>query len=161
MTHLYTTLKGVPVEPTECHLLQFDGGAVPNPGEACGAAVIFSGMPRVSVFEGGIYLEKATNNQAEYTGLLYGLQNALKLGITRLIIEGDSQLVVLQVSQKWNVHNETLKDYHRQIKELLEKFMYVGIRHVLRAYNKVADALTDEGIRKKCSFVLIKNVYNK
>jgi len=153
----YITLTGVPAEAGHCHLLQFDGGAVPNPGEACGAAVIFSAEPRISVFEGGTYLEKATNNQAEYIGLLYGLRTAVKMGIKSLIIEGDSQLVVFQVSRKWNVHNETLKGYHRCVHDLLANFEYVGIRHVLRAHNKLADALTGEGIRRKASFVLVKN----
>ena len=157
----YTTLTGVPVETVHCHLLQFDGGAVPNPGEGCGAAVIFSPEPRVCVFEGGTYLEKATNNQAEYIGLLFGLRTAVKMGIKSLIIEGDSQLIVFQVSRKWNVNNENLKTYHTNVQTLLSNFEYVGIRHVLRAHNKVADALTGEGIRRKGSFVLIKNAYNK
>lgn len=154
----YTTLVGSACNKELCYLLQFDGGAVPNPGEGCGAAVIFSPEPRVSVFKGGTYLEKATNNQAEYIGLLFGLQTAVKMGITRIIIEGDSQLVVFQVSRKWNVNNEHLKMYHTNIQTLLSNFEYVGIRHVLRAYNKVADALTGEGIRRKCSFVLVKNL---
>jgi ribonuclease HI len=154
----YTTLTGVPVEAARCHLLQFDGGAVPNPGEGCGAAVIYSEEPRIFVFKGGTYLEKATNNQAEYIGLLFGLRIAVKAGVSRLLIEGDSQLVVFQVSRKWNVNNETLKGYHTVIHDLLSNFEYVGIRHVPRAYNKVADELSDEGIRRKSSFVLVKNV---
>ena len=150
----YTTLVGVPHDAEDCCLVQFDGGAVPNPGKAFGAAAILSeGVPRTVVLKGGIYLPSATNNQAEYTGLLFGLNQAFQLGIKYLLIEGDSQLVVMQVSRKWNVRNEALMSYHKSARELLTLFKYVGIRYIPRAQNALADSLADEGIQREKSFI--------
>jgi ribonuclease HI len=150
----YTTLSGTPVSSEDCCILQFDGGAVPNPGKAFGAGAILSeGNPRRVILKGGLYLSSATNNQAEYMGLLFGLNQAFQLGIKHLLIEGDSQLVVMQVSRKWNVRNESLVKYHKSARELLTLFKYVGIRYIPRAQNALADSLADEGIRREKSFI--------
>ena len=150
----YISITGNKVDSASCFLLQFDGGAVPNPGKACGSAVIYNNnSPRCLYLEGGIYLDKATNNQAEYMGLLFGLQQAIKSNITNLVIEGDSQLVVMQVSRSWNVRNKALLTYHNLLRGLIKKFNYLGIRHIPRAKNSVADKLADEGIEKGQSFL--------
>jgi len=150
----YTTLIGEPYHSESCALLQFDGGAVPNPGKGCGAAVIFSeGNPRKLLIKGGVFLNNATNNQAEYLGLLFGMKRALHLGIRHLLIEGDSQLVIMQVCRTWNVRNEYLLAYHKAVRDLLPAFIYIGIRYIPRAKNAIADALADEGIQKGESFI--------
>ena len=155
MADTYKTLVGEPYHPDSCTLLQFDGGAVPNPGKGCGAAVIYSeGNPRRCLLKGGVYLEAATNNQAEYVGLLFGLTRAIKLGIKYLLIEGDSQLVVMQVSRTWNVRNEMLISYHTAVRNLFSKFNYIGIKYIPRAKNTIADSLADEGIVKEESFII-------
>jgi ribonuclease HI len=154
MASEYSSITGNNVDPASCYLLQFDGGAVPNPGKACGSAVIYNNnSPRSIYLQGGIYLEKATNNQAEYTGLLFGLQQAIKSNIRDLVIEGDSQLVVMQVSRSWNVRNEALLVYHNLVRGLIKKFNYLGIKHIPRAKNSVADKLADEGIERGESFL--------
>ena len=154
MASEYISLIGNNIDPASCFLMQFDGGSVPNPGKGCGSAVIYTNTsPRSVYLEGGIYLDKATNNQAEYMGLLFGLQQAINNDIQNLLIEGDSQLVVMQVSRSWNVRNEALLLYHNLVRGLLKKFNYLGIKHIPRAKNSVADKLADEGIEIGKSFL--------
>ncbi|NDB86194.1 MAG: hypothetical protein EB127_26385, partial [Alphaproteobacteria bacterium] len=73
----YSIIKGSDkTEEESCYLLQFDGLAEPNPGISTGGAVVFSPISRKVVFERGEFIDFATNNQAEYTGLVIGLQSA-------------------------------------------------------------------------------------
>jgi ribonuclease HI len=135
-----------------CYLLQFDGSAVPNPGKASGAAVLFAPLTREMIFEVGDYIPFATNNVAEYTGLIIGLEAALEGGVKRLIVEGDSMLVVKQVQGLWKVSAAPLKPYCEKAKGLLAKFENVIIRHVYREKNTHADALTNEVVSRCMGF---------
>jgi ribonuclease HI len=138
------------------HLLQFDGLAAPNPGEATAGAVIYlqaQQQQKQTLIERGEYIGHATNNYAEYTALLIGLQAATEEGIKALLIEGDSQLVINQVCGTWKINNAELKDIHTKIKELIaSKFEYVAIRHVRREYNRAADKITNDVLVTKESF---------
>ncbi len=137
------------------HLLQFDGAAEPNPGPAGGAYVIFSPVTtdelgnriRIPVQEGFKFIGKATNNEAEYTGLLLGLEQALKLGITELEVEGDSNLVVNQIQGKWKVKAANLAPHCATAMALLRKFKVVTVRYIPREENSDADALSKEAIQ--------------
>jgi hypothetical protein len=83
---------------TQLHSLWFDGGSRGNGGASAVAGsgtVIYRGDSKV--WEGGRYLGCTTNNVAEYTGLLHGLEVARVLGVSRLEVRGDSKLVILQV----------------------------------------------------------------
>jgi ribonuclease HI len=136
-----------------CHLLQFDGLAAPNPGEATAGAVIYLQAQQQPLIERGEYIGHATNNYAEYTALLIGLQAAAEEGIKALLIEGDSQLVINQVCGTWKINNAELKDIHTKIKALIaSKFEYVAIRHVRREYNRAADKITNDVLATKESF---------
>ena len=145
----YFIIKGKEVD---AHLLQFDGASEPNPGESCGGAVLFTPDRKV-VFERGEYIDYATNNQAEYTGLLVGLVSCVEQGIKNLLIEGDSKLVINQVAGKWKVKDSELKLFHAEIIKLMDHFDFVAIRHVYREYNTHADRLTNEGVAKKADFM--------
>ena len=145
----YFIIKGKEVD---AHLLQFDGASEPNPGESCGGAVLFTPGRKV-VFERGEYIDYATNNQAEYTGLLVGLVSCVEQGIKNLLIEGDSKLVINQVAGKWKVKDSELKLFHTEIIKLMDHFDFVAIRHVYREYNAHADRLTNEGVAKKADFM--------
>ena len=149
----YSIIKGSDTTQEEsCYLLQFDGLAEPNPGISTGGAVIFSPVSRNLVCERGEFIDFATNNQAEYTGLLIGLQSAVNIGIRQLLIEGDSQLVILQTEGKWKVKNEALKSFHTQVKDLLDKFEFVAIRHIYRENNKYADKITNDVFKSRKSY---------
>lgn len=146
-------------EIQDLYLLQFDGLAVPNPGEATGGAVLFK--ENIHVFEAGEYIKFGTNNIAEYMGLFIGLNYAKELKIKNILIEGDSMLVIQQVSGAWKVNNESLKIMYIQIQKMIkEDFDFVGIRHVYRKDNQHADNLTNETLKLKKSFFRVNDDFD-
>jgi ribonuclease HI len=152
MPNSYTVIKGSPSTPeSACYLIQFDGLCEPNPGIATAGAVLYT--PEKSILmERGEFIGPGTNNTAEYTGLLIGVKSAVDFGVKKLLIEGDSNLVVQQVSGNWKVNNETLKVFHKEIRELLTRFDFVAIRHVYRDSNVAADAITNAVFKSRQSF---------
>lgn len=154
MNHNYTIIKGKEVDLHKCKLLQFDGGSIPNPGQSAGGAVLYEFDRKTLLFEVGEYLEYATNNQAEYTGLIIGLKHAINMGIKNLLIEGDSQLIIFQTIGKWRVNDTKLKLLYDEVKEAITKFYFIGIKHVYRKDNKHADKITYDVIKSKKSYFL-------
>ena len=67
-------------------------------------------------------LFEVSNNEAEYEALLHGLQLAISLGIKRLLVYGDSLLVVQQVNKEWDINKETMDAYVAEIRKLENKF---------------------------------------
>jgi ribonuclease HI len=124
------------------HTLQFDGASKSNPGRAGSGCVIFNGETVVE--ERTQSIELATNNQAEYIGLMIGLKAIIELGITQVQIEGDSMLVVKQVKGEWKVKEPTLQRLHAKVMELLSQIPEWSIRHIYREHNKHADRLSNQ-----------------
>jgi ribonuclease HI len=116
--------------------------------------VIFAPTSKEVIVERGEYLGPATtNNEAEYNGLLIGLEAAKEQGIKSLVVEGDSRLVIEQVLGNWKVRDAGLAVLHKKVMKLIrEDFDKVVIRHVPREENKAADELTNELARDKESF---------
>lgn len=125
------------------YILYFDGKAEPNPGKGGAGAVIYNRNGRM-LFEKGKYLEYCTNNQAEYAGLIIGLEMAKDTGIKNVHIYGDSLLVINQVTKKWKIKNEELSQLCNYVFTLLHNFDNVSFEHVLRNKNTHADAITNE-----------------
>jgi ribonuclease HI len=119
-----------------------DGGSRGNPGPAASGAVLLdrSGSQIESV---GSYLNVATNNVAEWTALVEGLEAALRLGIRRLAVRLDSELVVKQMTGEYRVKHPDLQPLHRRATQLWRNFEFVEIRHVPRKQNALADALVN------------------
>ena len=86
----------------------------------------------------------ATNNVAEWTGLLTGLEAALELGVDHLSVRLDSELVVKQISGHYRVKHEGLIPLHAKAKALLRQFAHVDVQHVRRKENAAADALVNQ-----------------
>jgi ribonuclease HI len=150
----YSIIQGPETTVEEfCHLLQFDGLSEPNPGTSTAGAVIFSPEPRNPIVESGEFMDFATNNKAEYTGLIIGLQAAIAIGVKNILIEGDSQLIIFQTEGKWKVKNADLQVLHKEATALLSEFDFVGIRHIYRDANKYADKITNYVLRSKTSFI--------
>jgi len=120
-----------------------DGGSRGNPGPAASGAVLFGEDGRV-LREVGTFLGVTTNNVAEWTGLLTGLEAALDLGIDDLAVRLDSELVVKQISGAYRVKHAGLIPLHAKAKVLLRKFAHVDVRHVRRKQNAAADALVNQ-----------------
>lgn len=125
--------------------LNFDGGSRGNPGPAAYGFVIVApdGMEAVRI---GEVIGTNTNNVAEYTGLVRGLERALELGVRELVVRGDSELIIKQLRGEYRVRNEQLKPLHEQASTLLKRFDRVDIGHVYRSDNAIADSLVNEAL---------------
>ena len=123
-------------------LLFADGGSRGNPGPAASAAVLLDPDGEL-VEEVGAYLGIATNNVAEWTALLLGLEAAAKRGIQRLSVRLDSELVVKQLRGEYRVKHAGLQPLYHRARQLLRAFSEVDIRHVPRKQNALADRLVN------------------
>jgi ribonuclease HI len=120
-----------------------DGGSRGNPGPAASAAILLDGEG-APIEEIGAYLGEATNNVAEWTALLLGLEAAQRRGIRRLAVRLDSELVVKQLRGEYRVKNAGLLPLYQKAVKLLRHFDEVDVRHVRRALNKLADRLVND-----------------
>ena len=112
--------------------------------EAGCSAVIFADGNVVK--ELSRYLGRATNNVAEYQGLLMGLEALLQMGAKKIQIQSDSQLLVCQLNGEYRVKDEKLKVLFSRAMELLRQFDSYRINHVYRDANKLADRLAYRAI---------------
>jgi ribonuclease H / adenosylcobalamin/alpha-ribazole phosphatase len=122
-----------------------DGGARGNPGPACYGAVVTTpgGQVLAEVAEG---IGWATNNVAEYRGVIAGLQRAAALGAHRVRVRADSLLVVNQQKGLWKVKNADLRPLSEETKRLARGFDRVVWEHVPRERNRRADALANRAM---------------
>jgi ribonuclease HI len=129
----------------DTYKLYFDGCSKGNPGKAGAGAVIYKN--NMEIFSISIFVgEKETNNVAEYTGLLIGLKEAVKLGIKDLVVNGDSQLVIKQMKGEYQVKAPNLIKLFAEAKQLEKEFEKMTFNHVYRTENKRADQLSNEGL---------------
>ncbi len=135
------------IYPEFSFIMNFDGCSKGNPGISGAGAVIYDDNTEIwsdSFFVG----EKATNNHAEYAGLILGLQQAVELDIKRLLVIGDSQLVINHMKGIYKCSSPNLIELYNRAKQLEKQFDEIFYEHVLRNFNKRADELSNEGILK-------------
>jgi ribonuclease HI len=126
-------------------VVHVDGGARGNPGPAAAAAVVST--PDGDVLdEAHEYLGVATNNVAEYRGLLLGLDRARALGADEVEVVNDSELVAKQVNGQYKVKHPDMKPLHAAATEALGEFARWRVRSVPRAQNAAADALVNQAL---------------
>ncbi len=118
--------------------LYADGGSRGNPGPSAGAFLICK-MDDNVVKKFGFYIGITTNNQAEYQALLKGLQKSAELGIRKLNVFMDRELVIKQLNGLYKIKNQDLLPLYNQIKDLADSFEEISFAHVPRAMNKEAD----------------------
>jgi len=119
-----------------------DGGSRGNPGPAASGAVLLD--PNGDLLEEiGAYLGVATNNVAEWTALVLGLEAAQRLGIKRLAVRLDSELVVKQIRGEYRVKHAGLQPLYMRARRLLVAFAEIDIRHIPRKQNALADRLVN------------------
>jgi len=122
-----------------------DGGARGNPGPA-GFGVRIERPDGTLIEEFCQSISHATNNVAEYRGLLLGLQRAQELGATEIEVVNDSELVAKQINGEYKVKHADMKPLHRAATEVLQGFERWSIRSVPRAQNAHADALVNQAL---------------
>ncbi len=135
------------VYPEIEYKLQFDGCSKSNPGIAGAGAVIYKFNKEISSkiqFVGN----SSTNNEAEYTGLIIGLKDAINLGIKELTVEGDSLLIINQMNGIYKVKSENLIELYKEATKLKSQFDYISFTHIYRSSNKRADELSNLAISK-------------
>jgi ribonuclease HI len=122
-----------------------DGGARGNPGPAAYGFVLEDEDGNVLASEGepiGI----ATNNVAEYSGLIAGLRRAIELRLPAVDVVSDSELMVKQMRGEYRVKNEALRALSVEAARLARELGTVEYRHVKRAHNELADRLVNEAL---------------
>jgi len=127
-------------------LLEADGGSRGNPGPAGYGAVVRSADRAQVLAEAKEAIGRATNNVAEYRGLIAGLEAAADVGATEVEVRMDSKLAVEQMAGRWRVKHPDLVPLHARARDLAGGFERVTYTWVPRAENSAADALANQAM---------------
>lgn len=119
-----------------------DGGARGNPGPSAYGVVVRNAKGEI-IAELSDYLGLQTNNFAEYSGLLAALEYAVKEKHLSLKVLSDSELLVKQMKGQYRVKSPGLLELYEKARVLVRKLDHFSIDHVLREYNREADALVN------------------
>jgi len=139
----------------EYAVMHCDGASSGNPGESgIGIVIDFAckktpGKGLKETYRFSQYIGVATNNIAEYSALLKGLKKARSLGIKKIKIFLDSELVVRQINGQYKVKNKNLLPLWVQATNTLNEFDEYKVSHVPREMNSEADLLAREAVKKK------------
>ena len=117
--------------PTQVHsehwTMFFDGSKMLN-GSGAGVVLV---TPRGDKLRYVLQIHfDSSNNEAEYEALLYGLRMAISLGVRRLMVYGDSDLVVNQVMKEWDVRSPAMTGYCNAVRKLERKFEGLELHHI-------------------------------
>lgn len=149
-------------------ILMADGGSRGNPGPAASGFAILNhesieitkSAPAVNfipensaiVHQQGVYVGETTNNVAEWSGLLKGLEwicaNYDPKDVSLQVLM-DSNLVIQQVQGNWKVKEQHLKTFYTQCREYLNQIQTVSYAHIYREYNKLADKLVNQALDER------------
>ncbi len=125
-----------------------DGGSRGNPGISAGGAILYDENKK-EIARNGIFTGKnQTNNFAEYSSLILGMELALTHKITHLTIYMDSKLVIEQMKGNWKIKNINIKPLYEKAKSLEESFSEVLFYHIPRENNKIADMIANQVMDK-------------
>jgi len=122
-----------------------DGGSRGNPGPAAYAFVLEAEDGTVLDAKGET-IGVATNNVAEYSALVAGLERAVELGVDELEVVSDSELLVKQMRGEYRVKNRALQDLFLDASGLARKLRRVTYTAVRREHNELADSLVNEAL---------------
>ena len=125
--------------------IYIDAATRGNPGKSGIGVVICDGQNKM-VKKISEYIGVTTNNVAEYSALIYALQEALIMKAKEVVVFTDSELVAKQVSGEYMVKNEDLKRLRKQVDHLSKGFEKVDIQFIKRERNKSADTLANQAI---------------
>ena len=149
-------------QPTEVHsehwTMFFDGSKMLN-GSGAGVVLV---SPRGDKLRYVLQIHfDSSNNEAEYEALLYGLRMAISLGVRRLMVYGDSDLVVNQVMKEWDVRSPAMTGYCNAVRKLEKKFEGLELHHIPRLKNQAADDLAKIGSKREAipSGVFLEHIH--
>ncbi len=127
--------------------IYIDGASKGNPGHSgIGIAIYLDGGLLKSVSS---YIGETTNNIAEYTALIYALEEALLLKAGNVKVNTDSQLLARQINKIYKVRHEGLISLYERAMRLISGFENFSIEHIPREKNALADKLATEAVKKK------------
>ena len=138
-------------KPTPMHLIvEFDGGSRGNPGPAgFGVVVRDARDEETPLVVAGRFVGRATNNVAEYKGLVFALGKARELGATQTTVRGDSELVIKQMKGQYRVKNANLKPLWEEATAIASAIGNVKYVHNLRDANQTADRMANLAMDRK------------
>ena len=125
--------------------IYIDGASRGNPGKS-GIGIAVCDGEDGTVKKISEYIGITTNNVAEYSALIYALQEALIMKAEEVVVFTDSELIAKQVSGEYMVKDEDLKRLRKQVEHLKSGFEKVDIQFIKRERNKSADMLANQGI---------------
>jgi ribonuclease HI len=125
--------------------LSTDGGARGNPGPAAYGYVL-EGDDGTVLAAHGEAIGVATNNVAEYSALIAGLEKALELAVAEVEVVSDSELLVKQMTGEYRVKSETLRELVDEAARLARRFDRVSYTAVRREHNELADRLVNKAL---------------
>src|ERR1041385_3766939 len=132
-----------PPQPTPEHWTMFFDGSKMLQGAGAGVVLV---SPSKDEMRYVLQIHfPAKNNEAEYDALLYDMRMAISLGVRRLMIFGDSDLVINQVMKEWDIRSPTITTYCVAVRKLEKKFDGLELHHIPRAQNQAADDLAKLG----------------
>ena len=133
-------------------VVEADGGSRGNPGVAAGGAVVLDAQTGMVLTEVGVYVGIATNNVAEYSGLIAGLETAFERDAQAAVaVRMDSKLVVEQMTGRWKVKHPDMQVLARRAQALIAG-RDVTFQWVPRLENSRADAAANEAMDRGESF---------
>jgi len=127
-----------------------DGGAINNPGPAAIGVVIYDREPPRKFKE---FINKATNNQAEYLAIIFALKKIKQIygnkecKLIEVEINSDSKLVVFQMNNIYKIKEEDIKNLFIELHNLTLDFKKVSFNYIPREQNLIADSLVKEALR--------------
>jgi len=127
-------------------IVEADGGSRGNPGPAGYGALVCDADSGAVLARAKQAIGRATNNVAEYRGLIAGLEEAAAAGATEVEVRMDSKLVIEQMAGRWRVKHPDLQPLHQQAKALAARFDRIAYRWVPREKNVRADKLANEAM---------------
>jgi len=141
----------------ETYTLEFDGGSRGNPGPA-GIGVVVRAADGTPVVTLGRFIGRATNNVAEYRALITAMQEAQRLNIVNVLIRGDSELIIKQMTGVYRVKSPDMRVLFEEAQQVIKKFKSATFQHNLRHKNELADKLANLAMDRKAEVTDVDTV---
>lgn len=134
-------------------IVEADGGSRGNPGIAAGGAVVLDPTDGQVLAEIGVFVGHASNNVAEYSGMIAGVKRAFEImPDAEILVRMDSKLVVEQMMGRWKIKHPDMAELARSARELIAG-RPVRFEWVPRDENRLADAMANQAMDAQASFV--------